>query len=256
MEVVGSGTVEPESGTYPEGNMAITATPATGWEFSGWTTEDMAEIADASLAETTLTLDKDKTVTATFTKITPVSFETTLSAGCNLLSTPILLDADSDSLGQIFDAESQSNIDVCYSWDGENWVPLTSDYELSPLYAIYVKVKSGASATAKFIPSDEISTPPTRDLQEGLNLIGPAPAFDSETGEFPAMPLDEALISIAEAPGGLTGYTMVISPGLNQPGWSYALGGEIKDLLPYKGYWVVMENADTLYGFSTTPISP
>jgi len=24
----------------------------------------------------------------------------------------------------------------------------------------------------------------------------------------------------------------------------------------YKGYWVVMDNADTLFGFSTTPISP
>jgi hypothetical protein len=28
----------------------------------------------------------------------------------------------------------------------------------------------------------------------------------------------------------------------------------VHDLLPYKGYWVVMENPDTLYGFSTTPI--
>jgi hypothetical protein len=69
------------------------------------------------------------------------------------------------------------------------------------------------------------------------------------------MPLDVALISIKEAPGGLTGYTMVISPGHNQPGWTYGLGGTMRDLLPFKGYWVVMENADTLYGFSTTPIA-
>lgn len=67
--------------------------------------------------------------------------------------------------------------------------------------------------------------------------------------------MDQALISIEEVPGGLRGYTMVVSPGLNQPDWTYSLGGTIRDLLPYKGYWVVMENGpDTLYGFSTTPI--
>ncbi|MCL0029958.1 hypothetical protein M1N19_03235, partial [Dehalococcoidia bacterium] len=175
--------------------------------------------------------------------------------GWNLLSTPIKLDADSDTLGQIFDAECLANIDVFYGWDAQlqRWVHLLRDYELSPLYAIYVKVRAEASATATFIPSQELSAPPARWLEEGVNLIGPAPALVD--GVFPAMPLDMALVSIEEADG-LRGYTMVISPGLNQPGWVFALGGEVKDLLPFRGYWVVMENADTLYGFSTTPISP
>jgi len=63
------------------------------------------------------------------------------------------------------------------------------------------------------------------------------------------------LISI-ENVGNVSGYTMVVSPNLNQPGWSYAKGGTILDLLPYKGYWVIMENGpDTLFGFSTTPLS-
>ncbi|MCL0092976.1 hypothetical protein M1N92_04895, partial [Dehalococcoidia bacterium] len=173
----------------------------------------------------------------------------------NLLSTPIKLDADSDTLGRIFDAECLANIDVFYGWDAQlqRWVRLLDDYELSPLYAIYVKVRADASATARFVPFPGKSAPPTRDLVEGLNLIGPAPALVD--GVFPAMPLDLALVSIEEAEG-LRGYTMVISPGLNQPGWVFALGGEVKDLLPFRGYWVVMENADTLYGFSTTPIAP
>ncbi|MCL0064234.1 hypothetical protein M1N83_03470, partial [Dehalococcoidia bacterium] len=180
----------------------------------------------------------------------------TLPAGWNLLSTPIKLDADSDSLGQIFAPACLDNIQIAYGWDAQNqqWVQVLDDYELSPLYAIYVKVEADASATARFIPSQERSAPPGRWLEEGVNLIGPAPAL--EAGVFPAMPLDLALVSIEEAPGGLRGYTMVISPGLNQPGWVFALGGEVKDLLPFRGYWVIMENADTLYGFSTTPISP
>ena len=251
MAVEGEGTVTPESGTYPEGDMTITATSASGWRFAGWSTDDMTEIAEPSEASTTLTLDKDKTVTATFTE--RVGFTSTLSADWNLLSTPIKLDADSDTLEQIFDAESQSNIWICYRWDAvsDDWEQVFADYELLPLYAIYVKVKADATVVAEFFPFEELSWPPSRELEEGLNLIGPAPAL--EGGVFPAMPLDQALISIEEADG-LRGYMIVISPEHNQPGWTYALGGEIKDLLSYKGYWVVMERADTLYGFSTTPI--
>jgi len=176
------------------------------------------------------------------------NFTSTLSAGWNLLSTPILLDANYASLGEIFDAQSLLNISVSYNWDGTIWIPLTTDYELLPLYAIYVKVKAGGSATATFVPSEEISTLSSREVQEGLNLIGPAPALVA--GDFPAMALEDALVSIKEV-GNVTGYTMVVSPGLNQPGWGYPPAGEGKDLLPYKGYWVVMENGpDTLYGFS------
>jgi len=252
MNAEGGGAVTPESGTYPEGDITITATSASGWRFAGWSTDDIAEIADPASPSTTLTLDKDKTVTATFTE--RVGFTTPLFFDWNLVSTPITLDADSDTLGQIFDAESVNNILIFYRWDAvvtENWVQIFADYELLPLEAIYVKVKPDASAIAEFIPSGELTWPPTRDLVEGLNLIGPAPEL--EDGVFPAMPLDQALISIALVPGDLTGYTMVISPDHNQEPWTYP-PWEIENLLPYKGYWVFMLNAGgTLVGFSTTP---
>ena len=181
----------------------------------------------------------------------PVSFPVNLPAGWNLLSTPIKLDADSDALEQIL-GESLANIEASWRWDAQSqqWAVPTG-YELSPLEAVYLKVSSGASATAEFVPYQDYSELPSRELQPGLNLIGSAPAL-GEAG-FPDMPLDQALISIAEAEGGLTGYTMVVSPAHNQPSWAYALGGEIEDLLAFNGYWVVMENADTLFGFSTTP---
>ena len=68
MTKVGNGTVTPGTGTYPEGDMEITARAEDGWQFSGWSAADMAEIADPSLATTTLTLDKGKTVIAFFTE--------------------------------------------------------------------------------------------------------------------------------------------------------------------------------------------
>ncbi len=119
---------------------------------------------------------------------------------------------------------------------------------------MYIKIHSDATATAAFIASQDLSSLPSRSLDPGANLIGAAPAFVD--GEFPAVPLDQALASIAEASGGLRGYTMVVSPEHNQPAWTYALGGGMQNLLPFKGYWVVMENGDTMYGFSTTSLSP
>jgi len=183
-------------------------------------------------------------------------FMVPLYGGWNLLSTPIKLEAGSNTLAEIFTPQSVANIELFLRWDTQNgrWVSIYGDFVLTPLEAIYVKVKPGASATATFVPSEGLSTPPSRGLIEGANLIGPAPAF--EGGGFPTTSLIQALVSIEEAPGGLRGYTMVVSPGVNQPSWVYALGGQSRDLLPYKGYWVVMENADTLWGFSTTPITP
>ena len=77
MGAGGGGTVDP-TGTHPyaEGTeVAITATPELGWTFSGWTGDG---VADPNSAATTVTMDANKTVTATFTQdeytltVTPV----------------------------------------------------------------------------------------------------------------------------------------------------------------------------------------
>jgi len=326
VDPAGRGSVT-GSGTYDYGSDApITATATDEcWYFTGWTGDG---IADPTSASTTVYMDADKTVTASFARraytivatagaggaISPggaqvvecgasktftvtaeagnvieavmvdglqvgsvgsytfedvranhtihatftgiAEFMVPLCGGWNLLSTPIKLEAGSNTLAQIFTPQSVANIELFLRWDTQNgrWVSLYGDFALTPLEAIYVKVKPGASATATFVPSEGLSIMPSRELYEGASLIGPAPAF--EGGGFPTTSLIQALVSIEEAPGGLRGYTMVVSPGVNQPSWVYALGGQAKDLLPYKGYWVVMENADTLWGFSTTPITP
>jgi hypothetical protein len=139
------------------------------------------------------------------------------------------------------------------AWSGSYWFIPDEGYQLDPLYAIYVKVHVNESATATIYPSTTVSSLPARYLDSGLSLIGSAPAYNGSP--FPSMPVDQALISIKEAPGNLTGYTMVISPGLGQPAWVYVQGAQVQNVLPFKGYWVVMENPDTLFGFSTTPIA-
>jgi uncharacterized repeat protein (TIGR02543 family) len=70
MIIDGEGTVLPGNQTYLSGtNVDLKAFNATHWEFAGWS-------GDASgLTNTTITMDGDMTVTATFTKIVyPVAF--------------------------------------------------------------------------------------------------------------------------------------------------------------------------------------
>jgi hypothetical protein len=123
---------------------------------------------------------------------------------------------------------------------------------LEPLEAIYVQVKPGLTAAANLQASQEVSAPPSRTLSAGLHLVGPAPAY--EISAFPTRPVDQVLYSIAQAPGGMIGYSAVISPNHNQGPWTYVPGGQVPQMLPFKGYWVMMTNQATLYGFSVTPI--
>lgn len=64
INVTGNGTVskDPNKAEYADGDVVtLTATPQTGWSFVGW-----SGAATGSASSTTITLDADKTVTATF----------------------------------------------------------------------------------------------------------------------------------------------------------------------------------------------
>ncbi|MDD5605563.1 MAG: hypothetical protein PHX29_06650, partial [Dehalococcoidales bacterium] len=70
IEVNGNGTTEPAPGTheYLEGTeVTITAIPADGHRFTGWT----GDVAEADSATTTITITANKTVTANFVEGPP-----------------------------------------------------------------------------------------------------------------------------------------------------------------------------------------
>ena len=67
VEVEGEGTINPGEGahSYTEGtSVTISAVPGDGYKFSGWT----GDVTDADSLSITITMDSDKTVTATFVK--------------------------------------------------------------------------------------------------------------------------------------------------------------------------------------------
>jgi PKD repeat protein len=182
------------------------------------------------------------------------TFNVLLPNGWNLFSTPILLEQEYSQFPQIFSGNEQEKILIVLGWDGSIWYIPAPDAEVKPLDAFYVRVSDGEIANATIVPSKVVSGPPARTVTTGLNFIGFAAAYDPDTQSFQDMPLTQALVSIEQV-NSLRGYSIVISPGLNQPGWTYALGGPVYNMKPFKGYWVIMENGpDNLYGFSTTPI--
>ena len=182
----------------------------------------------------------------------PPVFSRSLGDGWSILSTPVQLAPANSTFGTVFDAASREQIETVLGWDGQAWYTATDSTRVEPLNAYYVLVNT--SATATFVPMSGASSPPVRQLGTGLYLIGPAPAFDG--AGFNPEPLETSLISISEAPGGLTGYVMVISPPYGQCGWSFARGGSSNELWPFEGYWVVMNNPALFAGFSLTPLRP
>jgi hypothetical protein len=182
----------------------------------------------------------------------PAGFDVVLNEGWSLFSTPVKLAAGSDQLGQIFGANGGAQIFLRWNGQTKQFEQALGTYVLQPLDAIYVRVAAGQTATATLIPSTQLSGIPSRMLYSGANLVGPAPAFDG--CRFPDMAVEIALASAAQAPGGLTGYIQVVSPAHNQTGWVYAPGMASQMMQPFKGYWVLMENDDELFGFSTTPL--
>lgn len=73
--VTGQGSVSPSSGTFDEGaSVTLTATAAPGWEFDSWSGD-----ASGSTASTTIVMNADKSVTATFTEIDVPTYPLTVN---------------------------------------------------------------------------------------------------------------------------------------------------------------------------------
>ena len=169
-----------------------------------------------------------------------------LKKGWNTLSTPILLEDDSwKNISYYFDYK------IAYWFDAsiQEWVPVTHDYRLKPLDAVCVYVNSDDNVP--LMVSGSLSNPPIKHLKNGWNLIGPTMEFMVES-----LTMDKIFKSVEYTPSGLIGYTVVVSPPLvSQPPWVYTRGeAEFRPMFWGRGYWIYMENPDTLVGFSTTPL--
>jgi len=176
-----------------------------------------------------------------------------LTKGWNTLSTPIAL--EDNTWHAIHSMGEGLNYSAAYTWDAttQRWVQVMANTRISPLDAVYVLMNEDARLPIAISP--EITSPPVKTLRAGWNLIGPAYAFDADYLEWDVMKVDKALVSVEKTPAGLTGYTIALSPSVNPEAWSYTVGAnKVPTMETGPGYWVYMENPDTLAGFSSTPL--
>jgi Leucine-rich repeat (LRR) protein len=82
MGVSGSGSVSPTAGSHTYGAgavISITATPAIGYQFDGWS-GDMGAIANVNAASTTITMNNNYSIIANFEQTEGISYTLTTTA--------------------------------------------------------------------------------------------------------------------------------------------------------------------------------
>ncbi|MBW2060916.1 MAG: hypothetical protein JRI95_05055 [Deltaproteobacteria bacterium] len=92
----GSVTLEPPGGAYDDATeVQLTAVPDTGWSFTGWSGD-----LSGSTNPKTITMDSNKTVTATFSEVPPTQYDLTMNiSGCGSVTL--------DPPGGVYDAGTE-----------------------------------------------------------------------------------------------------------------------------------------------------
>lgn len=237
--------------------------PGTGdavygtWNYEPWLTQPFETVLDEDKAYFGFELLPWMYYDSVATEDDSVSAENgwyyhALREGWNTMSTPIAL--EDDTWSSISSTGDGLDYEIAYGFDAstQSWEQIISSSELKPLDAIYIKMNSDDRVPLCVSPA--IQNPAVKQLQKGWNLIGPAYNTD-DLRYWQFKDVDEALISVEKTSDGLTGYTIVLSPALNEWSWTYTVNEDYPPTMDIgRGYWVYMENPDKLAGFSSTPL--
>jgi hypothetical protein len=185
----------------------------------------------------------------------PFSYGCPLEEGWNVLSTPIKCAPESDTLGEAL--EDPSLLDVAFKWNGagQSWLPMFATTPVKPMEAYYVRL-TGATV-ARWLPSEDHSGPPWLQLYAKWNLVGPAPAV-GDNGQLIPMDLWEMLATVERTAQDMPGWTVAVSPPLNQEGWSVTPWSWFAPAQcnVCEGFFVYSLNTTPMGGYSTTPVFP
>jgi len=253
------GTVtDPGVGTYPYDTgtvVPLVAEPECGFTFVNWT-GDVDTVDDFTAADTTIQMNADYEITANF--VSAVIMEIDLVEGWNTFSTPIALDPCCNTWDELVALSGlEDNVEMIYFYynDGttQQWGPVFTGYhdDVKPLEGFFVKMKS--EGTVRIVPNPGFTPPPAKELFAGLNLIGPASLVNRD--------IVSSLVDVYEVTGDLTGYSRVLNPSINVPN-DFVDDAYVRDdpviptMVVGKAYWVIMVNPGTLYGYTSTPLTP
>ncbi|NVO67743.1 right-handed parallel beta-helix repeat-containing protein [Methanofollis tationis] len=157
-----------------------------------------------------------------------------LEPGWNTLSFPLALENTTwQAVAGLGDGLDYA---VAYSWDAatQTWVQVTDASRINPLDAVYIRMNDYDRLPVQISP--EITSPPTRTLEAGWNLVGPAYALVGLPepigqayfwwGEPYGTSVTNALTTVEYTPDGRDGYAVVVSPSINPEAWVFTRGDD------------------------------
>jgi uncharacterized repeat protein (TIGR02543 family) len=148
----GSVSRSPNQSSYASGTVVtLTANPTTGYTCSGWSGD-----LTGSTNPTTITMDANKTVTATFTPSSETSFPLSLLPSWNVIAVPFPTPVS-----------LLPSCDLFLSWDGFLWQPATT---LLPGTGYLVRNTTGA--TTVVLTGTPSSSPQTQPATGTWQIIG------------------------------------------------------------------------------------
>ena len=237
--------------TEPAGSIVVTSAPDGARIFLDGT--DTGEVTNATLTNVPVGehtvrverdgyLDTEETVTAASGKIAAVHFDLarasiTLRPGWNFVSTPKRLAGGQDTIA-IFDSVETDGRPVLYYNGTCQWEDLSREDAFRPLDGIWIYANGTYEIPLAFAAASN-SPPPTKYLDAGWNTIG----FTDTVPEPAVTTLRSVETTWANLWGWKTDeqtYDVSIIRGAT------GRHGETRELSPFQGYWIYMNDADTL----------
>ena len=221
-----------------------------------------------------------------------VDVQLALDRGWNLRSTPVSLDANVSTWGEISAlGAGMPGLQAALTYNAATgWSELTPDTVITPLEAYFINVNESdnISDNMGFVVNRSSSGTPSRSLYSGWNLVGASTNYTYANESmyymsypYPAMLVQDAVASVTgnvSVPGWVIAESMPVNidfgPNFSYMGidlgWSYdtffsqwpwtvtADGRltpyELPYLTPGSGYWLFMENPGILTGDGYTPL--
>lgn len=179
------------------------------------------------------------------------NWERGLNRGWNILSTPFQLSAVGQYMTNII--AKPEYVQIAYKYVNGQYLQVTGDptsLVVAPLEAYYVKLSGDTEAN--FVGFEAPTAPPVKALNAGWNFVSPALDINTSRGggEYRFDTVKKTFFSV------LDNATLFASPVFNPDQFSLTVAGDLTnhDVFAGYGYWIYMNEAGNLTGFSTTPV--
>jgi hypothetical protein len=212
-------------------------------------TDSSGKVTDISLPpgsySISASLEASETYIRSNTETILVYLPLLLDPGWNFISVPRHLADDNSSAGSLFaGVDTNGHSIFIFNPAGDGWEPLKSEDTISPLDGIWVYSRQQVELSPVF-STDRRQVPPTKTLSSGWNAIG--------YSDFEPASANSSLTSLENLWSILIGYnaaSQVYETSIINNAPEGDAHSEIKNMRPWKGYWLYLTAAGELAALS------